>query len=118
LLRRQNMQLERLFKVLVVHGVVLTAGVVGCEPLGTPAEGKSTADATPEAARSADESDGSTPNSMFDSGDIVVASDATPDVARMPDSMFAANVVATQDAADATNDAPDAEGVGSWLSWT
>jgi hypothetical protein len=114
------MQLERLFKVLVVHGAVLTAGPVGCEPSGSPAEGKSAADATPEAARLAvaGENDGATLNSMFDSGDVVVAEDAASDAARLPDSMFdSGDVVAAEDAADGSKDAPAEDGVGSWLSW-
>jgi hypothetical protein len=107
------MQLERLFKVLVVQGVVLTAGLVGCEPWATPAERKTAADATPDALRLAvaDENDGATP-------DVVVAEDATPDAARVPDSMFASgDVVAAEDAADGSKDALAEDGVGSWLSW-
>jgi hypothetical protein len=112
------MQLERLFKVLVVHGAVLTAGLVGCEASGTPTEGKSAADATPDAPRLAEENDGATPSSTFDSGDVVVAVGAAPDAARLPDSMLASgDVVAAEDAADASKDAPAADGVGSWLAW-
>jgi hypothetical protein len=112
------MQLERLFKVLVVHGAVLTGGLVGCEPSGTPSEGTSAADAAPDAARLAvaDENDGATPGSMFDSGDVLSAEDVTSDA--VPDSMFASgDVVAAEDAADGSKDAPAADGVGSWLSW-
>jgi hypothetical protein len=110
------MQLERLFKVLVVHGVVLTAGLVGCEPSGAPTEGKSATDAAGSAV--ADEKDGAIPNSTIDSGDVVVAADALPDAARLPDSMFASGDVAeAEDAADASKDASVADGVGAWLSW-
>jgi hypothetical protein len=111
------MQLERLFKVLVVQGAVLTAGLVGCEAAGTPEEGRSAADAAPDAARLAvNENDGATPHSTFDSGDLVAAADATPDAGRLPDAMLASgDAVAAADAA--SKDAAAADGVGSWLSW-
>ncbi len=114
------MQLERLFKVLVVRGAVLTGGLVGCGPSGVPAGGTSAADATPDAAGLgvADENDGATPASMFDSGDILVAAHATSDAGRLPDSMSdPGDVVAAEDAGDGSNDAAAADGVGSWLAW-
>jgi hypothetical protein len=44
------------------------------------------------------------------------AEDVTSDA--VPDSMFASgDVVAAEDAADGSKDAPAADGVGSWLSW-
>jgi hypothetical protein len=115
------MQLERLFKVLVVQGAVLTAGLVACEPSGTPDEGRSAEDASPDGARFAvaHENDGAANHSMFDSGDAVAAADTASDADRLPDSTFASgDVVAAEDAADASKDASAVDGVGSWLSWS